>query len=123
MGLVSGPLFVAANLLESAMTALVLLNLGLFVFGGEAAVSYNAIQVIAPPGARGKVASLVVLACAIISYAHAPLFVALVIDFLLSDTSQIGISLVLVQSVFVTIGIAAFASGIAPLSRISGRSV
>ena len=45
-------------------------------------------QTIATPGARGKVASLVVLASAIVSYALAPLLVALITDHVLHDNGK-----------------------------------
>ena len=118
VGLVCGPLFVAAHLVTNVNLAIVLLELGLLVFGGTAAVSYGAIQAIAPPGARGKVASLITLTSALLSYALAPLLVALVTDYVLHDASQVGLSLAIVQTILVLIGVSAFAAGLGPLRRL-----
>jgi MFS family permease len=123
IGVVCGPVFVLADLVNSPRAAIILLNIGLLIFGGMAAVSFNCIQVIAPPGARGKVASLIVLTCAMLSYAVAPLMVALVTDYVLRNPDKIGLSLAIVQPVLCIAGVAGFWVGLPHLKRCASATL
>jgi drug/metabolite transporter (DMT)-like permease len=118
-GLVGGPLLSVAHILDNRTTVLALLSAGLMIFGAIAAACFGSIQVIAAPTARGKVASLVTVAGALLAQGTAPVLVALITDYVFHDNLQIGRSLAVVEALLCLIGISAFAMGLSPLKKIT----
>ena len=99
------PFFLGAYLIGNATLMIPLLSIALLLYSPMGAGAYASLQSVAPPGARGKVASLFVFNQALWGAALGPAGVGFLIDYVLRDERLVGQSLAIWGVIVVPIGV------------------
>jgi MFS family permease len=99
------PFFLGAYLIGDPALMVPLLAIGFLLYSPMGAGAYASLPMVAPPGARGKVASLFVFMQAIFGAALGPAGVAVITDFVLRDEAKVGQALALYGAIVVPVGV------------------
>ena len=99
------PFFLGAYLIGNATLMIPLLSIALLLYSPMGAGAYASLQSVAPPGARGKVASLFVFNQALWGAALGPAGVGFITDYVLRDERLVGQSLAIWGVIVVPIGV------------------
>ncbi|MET0361398.1 MAG: hypothetical protein ABW048_06565, partial [Sphingobium sp.] len=110
-------LFGGAAHLSSSPTGFFLLMAPAFFPLGMGAIGASAVQLVTPPGLRGRVSAIYLLAVALIGMSAGPSFIGLMTDYIFRDPQAIGMAMALTFGIVGVIVTMLFLYGMSAMRR------
>lgn len=117
-GIAAIPFAIAAPLMPSAESFLVVVSMALFCLTSTQALPIVAIQAFAPNGIRAQLTAFYFVVGSLLIFSAGPTIIALITDFVFMDDTKIGYSLAIASALLGPAGVLTVAAGLRPFADV-----